>query len=331
VEIKLITNKDEWNGWLKNQSQCSFTQSWEWGEVLKAEGKEIERVQFVGSDKVRGAAQLVKSVAPGVEYYFCPKGPVIKDDHEEILKKLNEYGLNKELIFIRVEPENDKIIEFGNSKLPIKKTIDINPRATIILELQQSEQELLEKMHSKTRYNIRLAEKKNLKISDVKNFQAFWSLMNETGKRDDFRLHEKKHYEEIFKSEIVSQLTAEHDGKAIATVVMVGFNDTITYLFGASDYEHRNLMAPYLLQWQAIKNARQNGFHYYDLFGIAPHKKGFSGSEYEYDQKHQYAGVTRFKLGFGGAVVEKPGTYDLIVSNGKYKVYEALRRLRRLI
>jgi peptidoglycan pentaglycine glycine transferase (the first glycine) len=328
MEIKTITNQNEWNGWLKDQSQCSFTQSWNWGEVLQSEGKKIERLQFIEDNKICGSAQLVYNKALGFEYFFCPKGPVVKTGFVEVFKALEKYGKEKGISFLRFEPYNKNGIE---DKGAYKKTIDINPRATTIIELRQTEEELLEKMHSKTRYNVRLAEKKNIIISEDKNFDDFWRLINETKKRDSFRLHEKKHYEEILKSPGVIQLTAKVEGKAIAVAVLISFGNTTTYLFGASDYEHRHLMAPYLLQWQAIKIAKNAGNYFYDFFGIAPHKHGFSGTDYEYDEKHQYAGVTRFKLGFGGEIVEQPGTYDLIVSEGKYKVYEALRRLRRLI
>ena len=328
MEIKLVTNQAEWDGWLKNQPQCSFAQSWDWGEILKAEGRKVERAQFMENDKIFGAVQFIYNYALGFEYLFCPKGPVIKDSIINVFNAFQKYITDKGIVFLRCEPSDKNGLD---DKSDFKKTIDINPRATSILELLQTEEEILEKMHSKTRYNIRLAEKKNLTISSEKNFEVFWRLMNETGKRDHFHLHEKRHYEEVFKSSITKQFTATLEGKPVATVVLVGFNDTMTYLFGASSYEQRQLMAPHLLQWEAIKLAKKEGYHYYDLFGIAPRKYGFSGTDYEYDEKHQYAGVTRFKLGFGGVVQEQPGTYDLIVSSGKYKMYQALRKLRRLV
>ena len=328
MELKEITNQQEWNGSLGEVPECSFTQSWEWGEILKSEGKEVKRLQLLENSKVIGMGQFIKNKVFGFEYFFCPKGPVLKDKHEEVYGVLRKYFANVGVVFVRFEPREKRYLEDSKS---FKKTIDVNPRATSILELAQSEAELLEKMHAKTRYNIRLAEKKNLEIKREKNFEIFWYLMQGTGERDGFKLHDKKHYEMIFASPLSSQLTACVESKPIATMLLVGFGDTATYLFGASDYEHRQLMAPYLLQWQAIKDAKSQKYFYYDLFGIAPHRTGFSGAEYEYDEKHQYAGVTRFKLGFGGRIAEDPGTFDMIISESKYKWYEALRRLRRMI
>jgi lipid II:glycine glycyltransferase (peptidoglycan interpeptide bridge formation enzyme) len=86
----------------------------------------------------------------------------------------------------------------------------------------------------------------------------------------------------------------------------------------------------YLLQWEGIRLGKKLGYTHYDFFGIAPACKGERG-EYVYDEKHQYAGVTRFKLGFGGEVVEHPGTFDLILQPMKYKVYQLFRTLRRLV
>ena len=228
---------------------------------------------------------------------------------------------NKNCIYFRVEPRS----VIADSKFTIHRSIDINPPATLILDLKKSEEELLAGMHQKTRYNIHLAEKKDLKISEEKNFEVFWSLMNQTGSRDKFKLHGKNHYELVLNSPLTFQLTVYFNNKPVATVVFAKFGNTFTYLYGASDYTHRDLMAPYLLQWEGIKMGKSSGYQLYDFFGVAPVKDG------NYDQKHQYAGVTRFKLGFGGKPHQLPGTFDLVVNTGKYKLYSILRRLRRLI
>ncbi|MEK7625517.1 MAG: peptidoglycan bridge formation glycyltransferase FemA/FemB family protein [Patescibacteria group bacterium] len=364
MEIKQINNQTEWDSWL-NAQNASFTQSWEWGEILIAEGKIVERLAVIDGGKILAAAQIVFSSALGFKYAFCPKGPVsekskIRNPKSETNpnNEIAKYLKTKKCIFFRFEPS---VIQgsprlggvglkdgggFVNVDQPtptppkrgfgatIKKTIDVNPRATTILALDKSEDELLEKMHTKTRYNTHLAEKKDLKISHEKNFEVFWSLMQETGQRDGFRLHDKKHYEVIFQSSLSRQLTAFQHDKPVATMIYVSFGNTATYLFGASDYEHRALMAPYLLQSEAIKMAKREGNKFYDFFGIAPRlavSATEKRSEYRYDEKHQYAGVTRFKLGFGGETVEQPGTFDLIISPFRYRMYELLRRLRRFV
>ena len=330
MELKKIENQAEWDRWLSEQN-APFTQAWDWGEILIAEGKKVERLAVFEGEKIIAAAQVVINHAFGFSYAFCPKGPVFEKSQDPMTNDQFVNYLKKEgCVFFRVEPsvilsDSEGSLNSGRkgffTSFRMTKTIDANPRATTILSLDKSEDELLEKMHAKTRYNIRLAEKKFLKISTTKDFDIFWKLMQETARRDKFRLHEKKHYEAIFSSSFSRQLTMLQAEKPVATMVYVSFGNTATYLFGASDYEHRQSMAPYLLQWEAIKIAKKEGNKFYDFFGIAP----------GLDPKHQYAGVTRFKLGFGGEAVEQPGTFDLIISPSGYKIYEILRRIRRLV
>jgi lipid II:glycine glycyltransferase (peptidoglycan interpeptide bridge formation enzyme) len=107
----------------------------------------------------------------------------------------------------------------------------------------------------------------------------------------------------------------------IAANLMVFYGDTATYLHGASNYAFRALMAPNLLQWNLIQEAKKRGFKYYDFHGIAPNE----------NPKHPWAGVTRFKKGFGGEIANYPGTYDFIYETGWYKIYKLFRKINRLI
>jgi len=342
MKIIHTSNQEQWDSWLKNNSQHnSFAQSWAWGDILLAEGKNVERLAVVEGDMVLAQAQIVYSqIIFGWQYAFCPKGPILSSqftvhgsqDTAESYKVLSEYLKNKNCIFFRIEPE----LRTENSELRTKKTIDINPPATLILDLSKTEEELLAGMHQKTRYNIHLAEKKDLKIQNEKKLEVFWSLMNQTGSRDKFSLHHKSHYEKVLASPMVFQLTAYENEKVIACAVFAHFGNTFTYLYGASDYAHRDLMAPYLLQWQGIKTGKSLQCKWYDFFGVAPMRTSDFGlqtsdSSYDYDLKHQYAGVTRFKLGFGGAPFQAPGTFDVVIDAGKYKLYNFLRKLRRLV
>lgn len=337
MKIKLVENKEEWDGWLKQNSEhAPFSESWEWGEVLIAEGKKVERLAVVEGSDILAQAQVAYSDLPfGWRYGFTPKGPIVKYHVSSIMYQvcdlLGDYLKEKNCIFFRTEPA--PLIH--NTKYIIHNTFDVNPRTTTILDLTQSEDELLSAMHEKTRYNIRLSERKGLVISHKKDFEVLIKLLRETGKRNEFRLHAKKHYKQILDSTMSYQLSAVLGGRALATIILVGFGNTFTYLYGASDYERRQLMASYLLQWEAIKLGKKLGYKWYDFFGIAPSDSRKSKvkslkSEYLYDVSHQYAGVTRFKLGFGGDILEDPGTFDLIISPLKYRIYGILRKIRRL-
>jgi lipid II:glycine glycyltransferase (peptidoglycan interpeptide bridge formation enzyme) len=139
--------------------------------------------------------------------------------------------------------------------------------------------------------------------------------MSMTGERDAFRIHDKKHYKNMLgASENIKLFFATYEGKNIAAGLFCFFGNRVTYMHGASDNEARNLMAPYLLQWEIIKRAKKEAYKYYDFYGI--------------DEK-KWPGVTRFKVGFGGFVKEYPGTYDFIFRPAIYNFYEQLRKLKR--
>lgn len=321
-QIRQIKEKKLWDGLILT-GKTSFAQSWDWGELLVAEGKNILRLVVEEDGQNLLVVQVVLMNLPfGWKYAFCPKGPIGKNISTETILVLQNYLKKLNIVFLRLEPAENKITG-------LIKIADVNPRATLVLDLQKNEEELLSAMHPKTRYNIRLAQKKNLEIKNEKNLKIFLELMKKTGSRDNFRLHETKHYEAILNSALSRQLTVYSEQTPIATAIFVGYGDTFTYLFGASDHEYRQLMAPYLLQWQGIKIGQSEGYKFYDFFGVAP--KTNKEGEYEFDSKHQYAGVSRFKHGFGGVYHESSGTFDLVINNFKYKLYFYLRKLRRLI
>lgn len=364
MEIRTISDQKKWNNWA-HENNAPFSQSWEWGEILLSEGKLVERLAVVEGEEILAQAQVVVNpLVFGWKYGFCGMGPVWgKNNESRILNQgygeLVNFFKKSDCIFLRIEPPS----VIHDSKFKILKSKDINPRATNILDLNKTEDELLVGMHEKTRYNIRLAGKKGLTISTEKNYEEFMRLMRETGGRDDFRLHLEGHYKAMFASDFTKQVSAIHEGRIIATALVISFGETFTYVYGASDYKQRALMAPQFLQWEMIKMAKIEGCKKYDFFGIAPschsdpalagvesldtgERDSFDANlrtgssvatltqddrcEYMYDPKHQYAGVTRFKLGFGGEVVEKPGTFDLVIARGRYFIYGLMRRARRL-
>jgi lipid II:glycine glycyltransferase (peptidoglycan interpeptide bridge formation enzyme) len=332
MEIKIIKNKEEWNGWIfTHASSHHFTQSWLWGDILIAEGKIVDRLAVVEKERVVAQAQVVySSIFFGWQYAFCPKGPVVgtledKNLELKVYETLVRFLNRKNIIFFRCEPS----LEIKHRGINSVRTIDSNPSATLLLNLNKTGDQLRAQMHPKTRYNISLAQKKDLKISQEKNIEVFWHLMNKTGSRDNFSLHHKAHYEKVLTAPDVFQLTAYYGKTPVACAVFIGFGNTFTYLYGASDYEFRNLMAPYLLQWEGMEIGNDFGSTWYDFFGVAPRIN--EGQEYVYDLKHQYAGVTRFKLGFGGVAHQDPGTYDVVVRPFKYVIYQFVRKLRRLL
>ena len=230
---------------------------------------------------------------------------------EEIQKRAKKKGI----MFLRWDP----LYPRQKKEKRVVKSIDIQPSRTLVLDLTSSEGELMADMHQKTRYNIRLAFRKGVKVREAKggeDLEEFWRIMEDTARRDGFRLHPKQHYERMLETdpEMLRLFLAEYDGRVVAGNIVSFFGDTVTYVHGASDIEYRKVMAPYALQWHSMEKGKEWGYKYYDLYGI---------------DKNKWPGVTRFKKGFGGREVELPGTYDIIFQAGWYKVYDLLRRVRR--
>lgn len=325
--IRTIVQKKDWEEYL-TLFKASFLQSWDWGEILTQSGQKIERIVIENDNATMLALIVFKKLPAKKIFAFIPFGPVTDKMNENNWRELIGYIRSKGVVFLKIEPTNLAIVpEFVKQKMQAVK--DVNPMATMVLPLEKDAVDILRSFHQKTRYNINLAEKKNLVIKWEKNFSAFWGLMKKTGSRDGFALHPEKNYQAAVENPSVKQVTIYFDNKPIAAGCFWISQGTCYYLYGASDHEYRQLMAPYLVQWEAVKMAKENGCRFYDFFGIAPRKE-LGSKEYEYDPKHRYAGVTRFKLGFNGMVAETPGTFNISINSFWYKLYCLSRRLRGL-
>ncbi len=308
----------------------SFLQSWTWGEIERNEGKTVERLVVKDKENILAYTQIVYAHTKGIKYAFSPQGPVLasgleSDQITTIYQIFLEYCKKQKCLFWRVEPENSLPLS-----LSLQKIKDVNPSTTCVLDLAKTEEQILSAMHKKTRYSLRVSSENGLILKQEKNLEILLKLMAETGKRDGFRLHDSEHYKNILASSESLQLSAEYQGQIVATAVFFGCNKTLTYLYAASDYAHHELLAPYFIQWEAIKLAKKLDFEKYDFFGIAP-KNNTDKNDYMYDENHSYAGITRFKIRFGGEIIARPGTYDLIISPLHYRMYQYLRKFRRWI
>ncbi len=312
--------------------QDSFLQSIGWEEFQNSIGNKTFRVDDV--------LLIKKELKFGKSYFYCPrvsiKGDTNTDEKDirysildigDFLKKIISLVKKENCIFLRIEP-NDKL-QVTSYKL--QKTNDVQPSQTVILDLDKAEEELLKDMHQKTRYNIRLSEKKGVKIKESDDIEIFWKLTEETTKRDGFRAHDKNSYVNMLqinpsvplrstqddKKEINIKLyLAEYENKVLAAGIFAFYNDTVTYLHGASTHENKNVMAPYALHWEMIKLAKKQGYKYYDFNGI--------------DEK-KWPGITRFKKGFGGKEIQYAGTYDVLFNKGWYFIYQTIRKLNRIV
>jgi len=325
-------SKEQFNELAKGR-RYSFLQSWGWGEFQERAGNKAVRIGFEDSGRLFFAICFVKRSLPlGRSYFYAPRIDFEGLNAEQlkfVFDSIAENVKTEKAVFLRFEPK-ERIIAGHEPR--VTRTIDAQPSKTIILDLEKTEDELLNAMRQKTRYNIRLAEKKGVVIREARenDFEKFWKLMGETRERDGFRTHNKEYYEKMLDISVrgvsasggqipnhdlsIKLFLAEYDGRIIAGNIIAFFGDTVTYVHGASANEYRNAMAPYLLQWYVIRLAKNSGYKYYDFYGI---------------DENRWPGVTRFKGGFGGNEVRYPGTFDLVFNRGWYAVYKLARKIRR--
>ncbi|MDD5043689.1 MAG: peptidoglycan bridge formation glycyltransferase FemA/FemB family protein [Patescibacteria group bacterium] len=325
--MKIVEIKDKifWNNFVKQNGEYSaFLQSWEWGEFQKNLGRKFWRLGGEEDGQLIGVALVIKNNLPlGKSYLYIPRGPITTYNSQlethNFLEKIIEYINDKSIIFMRFEPPQQFTID--NLQLTAKKVGAVQPEHSLILDLGKSEEELLGAMHPKTRYNIHLAEKRGVKVyfrKEKEDAENFWRLLQETASRDEFRAHDKNYYQRMLELENVYVATAEYQGKVLAANIIINWGETATYLHGASSNQERQVMAPHLLQWETIKRAKAEGYKYYDFWGIAP-----PGSS----KAKSWAGITRFKKGFGGEEVKYPGTYDKVISAWWYQFYNLGRKV----
>lgn len=324
LEVKQIDDKIKWNNFLLNQPTQTgiFLQSAEWLDFLETMGHKTHRLGLSDEqNNLVAICGIIKNPLPfHKNYFYCPRGPIeaqeLKSENRELLiEKIASIVKKEESIFLRLE----FLAKFQFTNLKLNKVMSVQPWQTLVLDLTKSEDELLTTMHEKTRYNIRLAEKKNLVLKN-ETTKDFWKLMEETTKRDKFGAHPKKHYETMLeritgdgKTGMRTELKIVYFGDTPLAAAIVGyFGDTATYIHGASSNENRNLMAPYFLHWEIIKEAKRLGYKFYDFWGI--------------DEK-KWPGVTRFKKGFCGFEINYPGTFDLPINKFWYKVYNLAKKI----
>lgn len=311
MKVKSIEDKQKWNDWVQ-KNNGSFLQSCEWGAFQYTYGREVEYLVVEDQGEIIAGTLLIKYPLPASRfYYFSPYGPI--KYHELLLEYIRDKPKKEKIIFWRYETKIE-----GLSGLKVE---NIHPETSLILDLQnKDEEQLLADMKSKTRYNIRLAKKKGVTIKvseDIQDIDIFYDLIEQTAKRQKISIHPKSYYQTMLNSDIFKIYLAEYEGKVLAANLMVFFADTVTYLHGGTSQEHREVMAPHLLQWQAIQDARQQKYKYYDFFGIADTD----------DPEHAWAGITRFKKGFNGEIKKFGGTYEMPLNKIWYNAYKTSKKI----
>ncbi len=329
IEVRPLTSPDGLNELLATHILQPFLQSWAWGEFQASLGRRIWRLGAFDEARLVGAALVIEhQLLLRKTYLYCPRGPIAmtRPVLDQLLPVIHDLGTKEKAMYVK--------IDLGLFTFPFDPVdwarrysvgTPLQPATTQVLDLIPGAEALLETMHQKTRYNIHLAEKKDVTIrwsvSDD-DFPIFLDLITRTYTRQGIRLHPAGYYRGLWThlrdAGMASLAIAEWRGRPLAANLIIWNLQTATYLHGGSSDVEKNVMAPYLLQWQTIKQAIQRGMKEYDFWGVAPAE----------DPNHKWAGVTRFKKGFGGRVVTFPPALNSILQPGWYEAYRWAKRFR---
>lgn len=305
----------------------NLLQSQKWAEYQESLGN---KTWLISCDE--GQVLVVKlPLYKDKSYLYVPRGPKCSVQGWHVfVKKIKELAYEENCVFVRVEPykvPNGTLKKIGFRKVgkysPMSR--QYSPMNTLLLDLRKEERDLLMEMKPKGRYNIRVAERKNvtvrqsLKTNDLKKFYELSCGMKERGYSSfDFR-HYQKLINTLGKSRNIKMFVAEYNKEILAVLLVSFFGKLAIYLHGASSNNKREMMPNNLAQWEAIKEAKKRGCEVYDFWGIAPKD----------EPNHPWSGITRFKENFGGEPVHLLGAFDFTFRPFWYRMFYLRNVLRK--
>lgn len=331
-----IESSEAWESFVAGHGDGGFLQSWRWGELKARYGWRAIRLALPRRDGslAAGAQVLVRTrrLGPGgphVGLAYVPRGPLAetRDDASTVVRAAIRVARDHGASLMRIEPPTDLVAEAVRSCRFRPSTQFVQIPRTAMIDLEQSETDILGGFKSKMRYNIRLAGRRGVEVSvaaEDADFEAFVDLMGVTAARERFAIHHPSYYRDVwqwFRPDQGALFIARYQGVPLAALMVVGAGGTAAYVFGGSSNQHRNRMAPHALQWAAMLWAKANGFARYDLWGMADPG----------DPSDAMAGVHRFKLGFNPDLVTYPGAFDLPLQSVRGRLLARALRLRDAI
>ena len=310
-------------------------QAYQWGEFRDKTGVKIIRRGIFEKNKLVSGFQLTIHKIPRTPFTigYLPKG---EEPTKGLLNELKKIGKQENCIFIQLEPNVTK--QMANDKLHMAHLVPaahpLFTKYTFVLDLTQSEEELLKNMHSKTRYNIKIARKHNVIVEEDNSdeaFEAYIKLTKETTTRQKFYAHSENYHRlqwktlphTITKNQLSSHLfVAKYNGKILTAWIVFVFKDALYYPYGASSSENREVMASNLIAWEVISFGKKLGLKQFDMWGAL-------GSNP--DTKDPWYGFHNFKQKYGPEHVEFVGSYDLVINPMLYQGYKLADKLRWLL
>lgn len=338
-----------WNHAIAGLPGAHLLQTWEWAAIKEKYGWKVNPRLWQNSTGEPFAAALIleraldlRGLRSGLRVMYIPRGPLLDWDDEavrcRVLNDLEAYARERRAIFIKIDPElpvgmglpggstSSDNLAGVQAAVELKErgwlfsTEQVQFRNTVVIDLTHTDQELLANMKQKTRYNLRLAQRKGVTVrrGGQADFSLLYQMYAETSVRDDFVIRPEVYYTQVWgtflERQMADVLIAEVEGAPVAALVLFYFAGKAYYLYGMSRTEHREKMPNYLLQWEAIRQARAAGCQVYDLWG-APDVFAPGDSLWN---------VFRFKEGLGGRVLRTIGAWDYPCRPVLYSLYTRL-------
>ena len=344
-KLKEIKDKNIWEDFLSSVEEKTFLQSWNWGDFNKKTGSDILRYGVYRDEELIATAFVFKVEARRGSFLFLPHGPNLKKVDiplkKEVIRFLLEAlkGIAKKenCVSVKIAPlwsrtkENTSVFkELGFRESPIH----IHPDITWELDLSPNKEDLLLDMRKTTRYLIRKAERDEgiqiIKSKDIRDVGEFNKIYQITKNRQEFipfsLNYLKDHFESFVEDDQILILLARYNGEIIASGIFVFWNNIGFYHHGASSLKYPKVPASYLLMWRAIEEAKERGCKKFNFWGTAPISE--TG---EYNKKHPWAGLTLFKMGFGGRSKKYVKTQDFVISSRYWLsfIFEKIRKIKR--
>jgi len=341
-------DRSDWTRIVLNCPQPHFLQTWEWGEIKEKYGWKKDFMIWKDGETIQASAMILTRTATflrgllKVNICYVPRGPLFTTLDETVTAKvlvgLQHYADQHGAVFLKMDAEivthtgiqGEEEESSYHQGLAFCNLLQKNHwifsgdqiqfRNTVIIDLDKSEDEMLAAMKQKTRYNIRLAQKRGVSVrtAQPQDFSFMYEMYLETSLRDGFIIRDKPYYLDVwnlfYEHDMARGLIAEVNGEAVAGLFLFYVGNRAWYFYGMSTDKHKEKMPNYLLQWQAMCLAKSKGCDSYDLWG-APD---------EFIETDRLWGVFRFKQGLGGTVQRTIGAWDYVPRKGLYFLYQQI-------
>ena len=331
---RILTDKDQEK---YNKLITHPVQTWDWGDFQITQGHTLYRLGlFDNQDKMISAYSISFHKIPKTKFSI---GTILRglQIDDQMITEITKIAKQENAVFVKFEPDivHKNFDSLGNetivSSKPQFRHLKKSPKVafypyTFLVDLTKTENELLEQMHPKTRYNIRVANRYGVEVkeqTDDQGFEIYLKLLFDTTKRQGFYLHDEKYHRNLWKklkdTGMIHIMLASYQNQILSAFMIFNIKDQLFYPYGASLDTNRQVMAPTLLMWEVIKLGQKLKCTTFDMWGcLGPRAK---------ENENGY-GFHRFKQGYGGQLVEYVGTYDLVINPILYKIYNSVDKTR---